>query len=136
MCVGCEPSNKGRKVEMKAPLRHRRNILRTAPSGAVDAGGGGSLGEDGGVVAELIADGDVQAGDEFAGKKRESRLTAFRSAGGNTRLRWILFALRSAHGFSLGIPRRRIARRLRGKGRGRNGTPSLSSRLPASREGS
>ncbi len=47
----------------------------TAPAGClpvrfflwVDARGGGPLGDDGGVCAELVADGDVEVGDEFAG---------------------------------------------------------------------
>jgi hypothetical protein len=47
--------------------RHRRGVIRPASSGAVDAGGGGPLGEDGGVGAELVADGDVEVCDEFAG---------------------------------------------------------------------
>ena len=34
--------------------------------GAVDAGGGGPLGEDDGIVAEFIADGGVEDGDEIA----------------------------------------------------------------------
>ncbi len=44
-----------------------RGFVFGGTGGAADAGGGGPLGEELGVAAELVADGCVEALDEFAG---------------------------------------------------------------------
>ena len=52
--------------------RRRRGFLRAAAARAVDARGGAPLGEDVRLLAEAVADGGVEAADDFAGLRDQT----------------------------------------------------------------